>query len=326
MSANEGGNAILMTAKRSDIRRFTQIIQALDSSGNGDLEVYLLSYADSKSIAQELKDVFSPPDATQNAGANPFAIFGNRGRGAGGGGGAAAEDNPKRAAIKVNAVSDDQNNAVLVSAPIDIMPGISNIIFKLDQPQEDTVQIRVFHLVHCDPTDIVNELSSIFPDPTYLAAQQGRNGGGGQRGVATFGGAGFGARGGGGGGAATSSLSDRMKKQTTVYSVADARTQSVIVTASKDTMTQIEAMIDHLDQSGARIQQVFVYRPQFSDVLDMQSPLQDLFMSTTSRSSSSTQVNALTQRAQQAAQTSTLNTSGSSALSGGSSGGGKSGP
>jgi type II secretory pathway component GspD/PulD (secretin) len=325
MSANEGGNAIIMTAKRSDVRRFTQIIQALDSSGNGDLEVFLLTYADSKAIAQELKDVFSPADATGAQG-NPFqAIFG-RGRGGGGfgagGGGAGGEENPKRAAIKVNAVSDDQNNAVLISAPMDIMPGISNLITKLDIPQEDTVQIRVFHLMHADPTDIVNELSSIFPDPTYMAAQA--NGANTRRAPGQFAGGGRGGFGGGGGGGAATAgaaLSDRMKKQTTVYSVSDARTQSVIVTASKDTMVQIEQMILHLDENSARMQQVYVFVPQFMDVSDMQQPLQDLFASSTSRSSATT-VNALTQRATSAAQNNTISSTGSAISTGAGGGGG----
>ena len=69
--ANEGGNAIIMTARQADIRRFTQIIQALDSSGAGDLQVFTLEHADAKAIAQELKEVFTAQDANASQG-NPF--------------------------------------------------------------------------------------------------------------------------------------------------------------------------------------------------------------------------------------------------------------
>jgi type II secretory pathway component GspD/PulD (secretin) len=332
MNSNPGGNAIIMTARNSDIRHFAQIIAALDSSGNGDLEVFLLTYADSKAIAQELKDVFSPTDTGANGqqGGNPFAIFGaGRGGRGGGGGGATAEDNPKRAAIHINAVSDDQNNAVLVSAPVDVMPGISNLIAKLDIPQDDTVEIKVFALRHADPTDIVTELSALFPDPSGASTQQGQAGRGNT--VARYGGAG--ARGGGfaGGGvgaaAAGAGLSDRMKKQITVNAVADARTQSVLVTASKETMGEIEKMIDDLDENPARGMQVYVFQPTYGDVTDMQGPLQDLFGSSTSRNST-TQTSALTQRMTQAAQnggvlsTSSLSSSG---LGGGGGGGGTAG-
>jgi type II secretory pathway component GspD/PulD (secretin) len=332
MNANPGGNAIIMTAKQSDIRRFAQIIAALDNSGNGDLEVFLLSFADSKAIAQELKDVFSPTDAGAGAQGNPFvAMFGrSRGGGGGGGGGGNNPDDPKRAAIHVNAVSDDQNNAVLVSAPIDIMPGISNLITKLDIPQEDTIQIKVFGLKHADPTDIANELAFIFPDPTYMAQQQ--QNGAGRRGAAQFqgGGGGGGGRGGvfatGASGAnaagANSGASARLMKQTTVYAVPDARTQSIIVTASKDTMVQIEHMITQLDENAARMMHVFVFRPVNADVTDMQGPLQDLFQSTSSRSSTTT-TSALTTRATQAAQTSTISSSSSSSFGTAGGGGGR---
>ena len=70
-------------------------------------------------------------------------------------------------AVHVNAVSDDQNNAVLVSAPADFMPGISNIIIKLDIPQEDTVQIRLFFLTNADCSDVATELLALFPDPNH---------------------------------------------------------------------------------------------------------------------------------------------------------------
>ena len=59
VNTSEAGNAILMTAPRSVIRRFVEILSALDTAGNGDLQVFLLCYADSKAIAQELKDVFA---------------------------------------------------------------------------------------------------------------------------------------------------------------------------------------------------------------------------------------------------------------------------
>jgi type II secretory pathway component GspD/PulD (secretin) len=313
LNANEGGNALIMTGRGSDVRRFAQILQALDKSGNGDLEVFLLTYADSKSIAQELKDVFTSQDTTAQ---NPFqAMFGRRGGGGfggPGGGGTSAEDNAKRATVHVNAVSDDQNNAVIVSAPADFMPGISNLIVKLDIPQEDTVQITVFALKHADCTEVANELTSLFPDPS-LQNQQNN----GRRGFGQF--VGFGGFGGGNRGA-TSTLSDRMKKQTTVLAVPDPRTQSVIVTASKDTMVQIKAMIEELDANPAGAKRVFVFHPMNGDAADFQAPLKDLFMSTSS-SSSSTQVNALQSRAQQAAQQQTTSSSSGFGTSSGGGGG-----
>jgi len=124
MNTSDAGNSVIMTASQADIRRFAQIIEALDSTGNGDLEVFLLSYADSKAIAQELKDVFTADNSGGGGGGGGIMTLlggggrGGRGGGAAGGGGG----DTRRTGVHINAVSDDENNAVLVSAPLDYMP------------------------------------------------------------------------------------------------------------------------------------------------------------------------------------------------------------
>jgi type II secretory pathway component GspD/PulD (secretin) len=319
MNSSDAGTSVIMTGRQMDVRRLAQIITALDSTGNGDLEVFLLKYADSKALASELKDVFAPDTAGAQSGfVNPFAVLlglGGRGRavGGGGGGGAAAADPSKRTGARVNAVSDDENNAVLVSAPADFMPGISNIITALDIPQMDTVQIRLFFLTNADCTDVANELLALFPDPNQSSQNQNN----GRRGAAQFGG-GFGGFGGRGGGApAASGMSDRLKKQATVNAVPDPRTQSILVTASKDTMTQIEQMIEQLDADKRGHVKVFVYKPAHANVLDFVGPMTDLFQQNGRSTSTSTQLNALQQRMQQAAQQNTINASSSVGTSGG---------
>ena len=303
LAANEGGNAVIMTARQADIRRFTQILQALDRSGASELEVFLLDYADSKAIAQELKDVFAAQDANANQG-NPFQ---NLVAARGGGGG--SPENSKRAALRVNAVSDDQNNAVLVSAPADIMSGISDLIHRLDLQQNDALQIHIFSLKHGDATDVASQVAALFPDSTTRANEQ--NSGAGMDAefvegpMAASPGAG---------------VSSRRKKQAAVIAVPDPRTHSVIITASKDNMAQIEKIIAKLDSNAAGVTQVYVYRAEHGDVADMQSQLSDLFGSS-SQSSTSGLLNALAQRANQAAQSSATSGLTTSLNAGGSSGG-----
>ena len=312
MNSSESGNAVIMTARQSDVRRFVQLIKSIDTTGTGALEVFLLQFADSKAIAQELKDVFTTDSAGGN---NPFAnLFGRGGRGGGGGfgggggGGAAGAENATRAAVHVNAVSDDQNNAVLVSAPADYMEGISNIIFKLDIPQEDSIVIRLFVLTNADCTDVANELTQLFPDPNAQANSGAR---GGRGNFMTFGAA-----------AANTGQSDRMKKQVTVNAVPDPRTQSVLVTASKDTMAQIEQIINEMDSNPSGHVNVYVYHVKNADAMDLVGPLGDLFPRPTGMAASSTSQlqNPFQQRANTAATSQT--TSASSSLSGASSGGG----
>jgi type II secretory pathway component GspD/PulD (secretin) len=318
MNTSEAGTSVLMTGSQADIRRFAQIIAALDSTGNGDLQVFLLQFADSKAIASELKDVFTADNTGTQGNNNPFAAFvGGRGGRGGGGAAAAGSDESRRTGVHVNAVSDDQNNAVLVSAPADFMGPISNIIFKLDIPQEDTVQIRLFFLTNADCNDVVNELLTLFPDPnTQSGAAAGATG---RRGAAQV----VGGRGGAGAG---STMSDRLKKQATVNAVADPRTQAVLVTASKDTMTQIEQIINEMDLNPSGHVQVFYYKPMNADVLDMVNPLTDLFPPPTGRSTSTTsQQNMLLQRQTTAASTTSITSSTTIGSSSGGGGGGATG-
>ncbi len=206
------------------------------------------------------------------------------------------------------------------------------IIKAIDTSAESETQIRVFHLKHASPSDIASALSSVFPSNTGT----GNNNNqapvrfGGQGGFGGFGGGGFGGGGrGGGGGAATAgsaAQNDRIKRASQVLAVADPRTSSVIVTASKDLINQIASMVQELDVPSQRDQQVFVFHMTNGDPQQALQVLQNMFQtSTTSRSGTTTssQNSALMQRQQNNATTTT--TSGTSSGSFGGSSGGRSG-
>ena len=124
--------------------------------------------------------------------------------------------------------------------------------------------------------------------------------------------AGAGGGGGGGGGGffarmmaanaagAGNSQNSRIQKQTQVVAVADSRTSSVIVTASKDLMQEIAGMMEQLDVPSTRDQKVFVYHMDNGDPQQALTVLQNMFQnnSTSSRSgtSSSSQNSALQTR------------------------------
>ena len=186
----------------------------------------------------------------------------------------------------------------------------------------------MFHLKHASPTDVANELASIFPSSTGNNSQSPiRFGGGG------FGGGpgGFfsrmmGGGGGGGGGNSSSESNDRVKKATQVNAVADARIQAVIVTAPKDLMEQIASMMNDLDVPSTRDQKVYVFHMNNGDPQQAVQVLQNMFQTSgTSRSgssSSSSQNSALMLREQNnATSTSSSSISSSSGIGGTSSGG-----
>jgi len=201
---------------------------------------------------------------------------------------------------------------------------LTEIIRAIDNSAEGETEIRVFHLNHASPADVASELSQIFPSSSSTSGNQvqtpfrfgggpfGRFGGFGG-GAGGFGG--FGAGGVGGNASGNNSQNSRVQKQTQVVAVADPRTSSVVVTASKDLMQEIAGMMEQLDVPSTRDQKVFVYHMDNGDPQQALTVLQNMFQnnSTSSRSGmgSSSQNSALQNRETQNA-TTTGNSSSSS--------------
>jgi type II secretory pathway component GspD/PulD (secretin) len=292
LTANDAGNSLVMTDTRANIRRVTEIIKALDSvtSSINTLRVFPLKYADATALVTVIKDIFPAPDTTGNnrgGGGNGFGrfqrMFGGGGGGPGGGGGGA--DTGHTPTERVSATADGHSNSLIVSAPEDLMPTIAELVTNVDLSVEDLTEVRVFPLKHADPTEMATLLGNLFPDQTSTtsASQQAPQFG-------RFGFGGFGPGGGGGGRPQTSGApdtSDRMKLLGHVTAVADNRTASVVVSASKDLMPQISEMIAQLDESSAGNQHVRVYHLQGADPYDVQQVLQGIFPAPTGLSSAS---------------------------------------
>ncbi len=217
-------------------------------------------------------------------------------------------------------VANEAGNSIVVTDTQSNIRHLAEIIRAIDDSAEGETEIRVFHLRYASPNDVASELGSIFPTSGSSGGQ-----------VQTpfrFGGGGPGGFGGGGGpggffarmAAATatggnSSQNSRVQKQTQVLAVADPRTQSVIVTASKDLMVEIEGMMTQLDVPSTRDQKVFVYHMNNGDPQQTLQVLQNMFQSsTTSRSGtgSSSQNSALQNRETQNATAAGSSTSSSS--------------
>ncbi|MCX8109019.1 MAG: hypothetical protein N3G20_09470 [Verrucomicrobiae bacterium] len=289
MAANEGGNSLIITDTQANIRRIAEIVKAVDTAvaSVSKVKVTMLKYADAKAVANVIRDLFqSQQDTSQGRGqqGGPGRFFdfmrgGPGGPGAPGGEGRQAQAQTAASGRapqpRVVAVADERSNAVIVSAPEDQMAVIDGLISELDQNVDEITELRVFHLQHADPQEMANLLSSLFPDPT--SSQQG-----GGRGQFQFGGR-FGGpfpmmpgqnniR-----GATSANTSERAIKQTRVVAVPDQRTRSVVVSAARNLMDQIAAMIADLDSDPARKQKVFVFDVQNSDPEQVQEILQNLF-------------------------------------------------
>ncbi len=230
-------------------------------------------------------------------------------------------------------VANEAGNSIVITDTQENIRHLVEIIKAIDDSAEAETEIKVFPLKYASPTDVANELGTVFPSG-------GSSGGGSQApirfGGGPFGGFGggggfgrfFGGGGGGGGGnAGNSSQNDRIKKETQVTAVADARTSSVIVTAPKDLMDEIGQMMTQLDVPSDRDQGVYVFKMNNGDPQAMVTELQSMFQSTSSRNQTGqSQNSALQQRSINNTTTTGSTSSGSSGFGGGAGvGGGRTG-
>jgi len=337
ISANDSSNAIILTDTQANVKRIAEIISALDTSISGvsTLRVFPLRYADAKDLADVLTQLFpatnSSSGGTQQAAPGGFPGFGGFGggggrRGGGGGGGGGGGDNAdasnkseaREAASRVVAVADETSNSVIVDAPQEYMDSIAEIVNSLDTNITGVTETRIFTLLHADATEMATVLSTLYADSSTTSQTQTR--GGGRQGGFGFG---FGPQ---QPAATTAAPSARSVQEARVVVVADARTNSVIITASRDSMEDIALTIGRLDSSDSKKQHVQIYTLENADPDNVASILRDMFTTNgTSSSTEQTSDDALSQRTQTGASSdivNTLNTSGNSGGGGGGGGGG----
>ena len=200
-------------------------------------------------------------------------------------------------------VANEAGNSIVITDTQANIHHLAEIIKAIDDSAEAETEIRV------------------FPSSSSGSTTQSpiRFGGGGPGGPGGF----FARMMANSGGASSSSSSDRIKKATQVTAVADLRTSSVIVSAPKDLMQEIADMMKELDVASSRDQDVYVYKLNNGDPQQVASVLQNMFQTSSSRSTTgSSQNSALQQRAQNSTQQmSSQSSSGFGSSSMGSSGG-----
>jgi type II secretory pathway component GspD/PulD (secretin) len=183
--ANEAGNSVVVTDTQSNIRHLAEIIQAVDNSAEAETEirVFRLKYASPTDVASELGNVF--PSSSSSGNQAPIQ-FGGRGGGFGGGGrggfggggtggggfnpfaamlgGGTANNSQQRIqkATQVTAVADSRIQAVIVTAPKDLMEEIAGMMADLDVPSDRDQGVYVFQMMNADPQQAVQVLQNMF--------------------------------------------------------------------------------------------------------------------------------------------------------------------
>lgn len=284
ISANESSNAILLADTQTNIHRIAEIIHALDTSISSisTIRVFPLQYADSKSLAGVLTQLFTTDQSRGGNGGPPQGGFGRRGgflqAMLGGGGGNQPSQSPaQQAATRVIAVSDDPSNSVIVSAPDDTMTTIAEIVNRLDTNIADITETRIFRLEHADSMELANVIGSLYGDASS-SISQARSGNGGNN---------FGPR--PQPQSSTTPRSDRALLQSRVVAVPDPRTNSLVISAARDTMTQIALTVGRLDTTDSKKQHVYIYRLENADPTNVATILRGMFSSQNGSSSTAAQ-------------------------------------
>jgi general secretion pathway protein D len=283
LTANEGSNALVMTASQITIQRMTRIIQALDTSiaQITKLKVFQLNHANSVDVAKVINDIFRARASASGASGSQqqrMREFFSRGGGEGGGPTAGGGPSEARAAQNlVVAVADERTNSLIVSASEDIMPMLEELVAEIDTVATEVTQIRVFPLRFATASVMAQSITSVFSPSTANQRTGGRT-------AATTTGGRFAFFGGmRGGNADQATQSARRLEEQTVVAVADERTNSVIVLASAASMEQIAQMVENLDSNPARQKKVHVYSLENADPETVNQILNQMFGGTNTR-------------------------------------------
>ena len=170
--ANEAGNSVVITDTQSNIRHLTEIIRAIDDSAEAETEirVFRLKYASPTDVASELSSIFPSSSSGGNTqspirfggGGGPGGFFARMmGGGGAGGGGGSSSDRVKKA-TQVTAVADSRIQAVIVTAPKELIEQIAGMMTELDVASTRDQNVYVYHMNNGDPQQALQVLQTMF--------------------------------------------------------------------------------------------------------------------------------------------------------------------
>jgi len=206
-------------------------------------QVFPLKYTVANDLATVISQLFAMPSATdQNRRRGGFGGFPNGGDRGSGGQQAAGTSEARQATSRVVAVADDQSNSLIVTATEETLRKVSEIVAKFDVGLIGAAETRIFRLQHADATEMAETLNGLYADTATSGRAQNR----GQQ-------------------ANGLEQGQRALHQTKVVALGDARTNSLLVAAARETMAEVAEMVGRLDATDAKHQRVFVRQLTHAD-------------------------------------------------------------
>ena len=259
-----------MTDTQANIRRIAEIVRALDTSiaNISVVKVFRLQFADAKELAEVVNEIFEfeAVSSSRNDRRSRFERYFSRMRGDSDdrSSSSSSEDSKAmQASSRVVAVADENTNALVVSAPGDLMPTIEELVIEVDTLADDITAVRVFRLHYAGAEEMVDIITSLFQESTQTEQPRRRFRFFGPPRPSPSSG--------------EQDSSQRQVQEERVVAVADTRTNSVVVTAASQTMAQIERMVRELDSDPAKDRKVFIYSLENADAETVAEILTNMF-------------------------------------------------
>jgi general secretion pathway protein D len=237
---SSGTNALIVTDTASNVDRIGALVDLLDkAASNNKTQMFPLQHADATDVKNVLDNLFRQVYGRGRPGAQPAQPGMQPGMQPQPGqpGQPGMPGGQERGAVVTAA--DTRTNSVIVVASDDNMKRVEEIIKQLDDPDAIALKTKIVKMKYADAVDVADTINAVLSGsmPTRIS------GGGATFQQRVFGGFGgpFGGFGGGQQPGATQSTDPFAKV------AANARTNSLIVTATDERMKKIDDLIAQLD-------------------------------------------------------------------------------
>jgi general secretion pathway protein D len=173
IAADTRANALIVSASPDNIKAIRELLKEIDVNlaPRTTYRVIELEYADATGLADTLNQVLGDPSSTNRQGGFgfPFGGFGGFGQNQGG---QRRRDNAA-GLVEYKVVPDVRRNSIIITAPIDGIDQLEDIVKGLDKPSMVRDVVRVFTLQNAIASEVATVLRNLFQGTTN---QQGGGG------------------------------------------------------------------------------------------------------------------------------------------------------
>lgn len=249
-------NSVIVAATQENLDLIRDIVEKLDSESVGvsQIEVFTLRYADPKTVADALTELFRAPAEEDRNRRGPgrgwFAWV------------ARLQDQEQRLTPRdtVRAIPDPRTGRMIVMATGNQMRLIRDLVARLDVDSSEILKIRIVPLQYAEATSLAETVQKIFEEEAPAQSQPQRRGRPGFR--AWFG---------------MQVPPSEQASADVLRIVPDARTNSIIVTAPEEKLAMVEDLIRRLDEDVLDSVVFRTYPLRFADPVEVADAITELF-------------------------------------------------